>query len=97
MNGETQWVNCRNFSNEEILKWITLLKTQQSNTTGIRYRKLWHTDVPSIQGPWTPYTFRDTQLNLAKFPNKELSEPLGLEKTTTEKLEEMFKNKLNVD
>jgi hypothetical protein len=32
-------------------------------------RKMWHTDYPSIQGPWSPFVNRDPQLNLAEFPN----------------------------
>lgn len=58
MNGDTQWVNARNFTEEEVLKWLKLLKSQSTDRTGIRLRKLIHTDNPSIQGPWTPYTFR---------------------------------------
>nr|CAD7402119.1 unnamed protein product [Timema cristinae] len=71
MNGERQVVNCHNFSREEVSKWVTLLRTQSGNPT-IRYRKLWHTDSPSIQGPWTPFTNRRPELNLAQFPRKSL-------------------------
>ena len=28
-----------------------------------------HTDHPSIQGAWTPFTHRDPSLNVEKFPN----------------------------
>lgn len=58
VNGETQWINARQFTDDEVLKWLNLLKSQSSNRTGIRLRKLIHTDNPSIQGPWTPYMFR---------------------------------------
>lgn len=57
----------------------------------MRLRKLWHTDIPSIQGPWTPYTFREPKMNLMKFPNEELSKAPVYEKTATEKLMEIFK------
>lgn len=58
VNGETQWINARQFTDDEVLKWLNLLKSQASNRSGVRLRKLIHTDNPSIQGPWTPYTFR---------------------------------------
>nr|CAD7454530.1 unnamed protein product [Timema tahoe] len=69
LNGERQVINCHNFSREEVSKWVTLLRTQSGNPT-IRYRKLWHTDSPSIQGPWTPFTNRRPELNLAQFPRE---------------------------
>lgn len=91
MDGETQWINCRNFTREEISKWLELLRTQQTNHVGKRYRKLWYTDYPSIQGPWTPFTFRDPKLNLAEYPNEDLSQPHQESKTATEELIELFK------
>lgn len=97
VNGDTQWVNCRNNPREEILKWLNLLKTQSGNTTGFRYRKFIHTDNPSIQGPWTPYTFKEPAENLAIFPNNELSRPAKLKKTATEQLAELFDKGLNIE
>lgn len=91
VDGTTQWVNCRQFSRDEILKWLEHLKKQQTNHTGTRIRKLWHTENPSIQGPWTPFTFRDPKLNLAEFPNEELSKPLQKSENTYEELVELFK------
>ncbi|CAH0553217.1 unnamed protein product [Brassicogethes aeneus] len=91
LNGDSQWVNCANFSNEEIIKWLNLLKSQQNDKTGIRYRKLWHTDTPSIQGPWTPYTFRDSNLNLVNFPDNALAQPFNVEETLTEQLAKALK------
>ncbi|XP_969017.2 large ribosomal subunit protein mL43 [Tribolium castaneum] len=90
LNGDKQYINCRNFAKEEIIKWLNLIKTQSGNTTGFRYRKLLHTDHPSIQGPWTPYTFKDPAENLAKFPDQDLSRPKHLPKTATEELLELF-------
>lgn len=98
VNGDTQWMSARNFTREEISKWLELLKTQQTNHTGIRVRKLAHTDHPSIQGPWTPYTFRDPKLNLVKFPDNNLSQPDQISKTSYEELVELFeKQKLHED
>lgn len=66
------------------------MRTQAGNSKNSRLRKLWHTDSPSIQGTWTPFTFRDPQLNLAKFPDKNLGKPVFLPPSATEQLIELF-------
>lgn len=91
MDGESQWLSCRNFTREEISKWLELLRTQQTNHTGTRVRKLWYTDYPSIQGPWTPFTFRDPKLNLVQYPDLELSKPDKVGTSSYEELSELFK------
>lgn len=91
LNGERQWMNVSKYSREDIVKWMELLRTQFHDGTQQRLRKLWHTEYPSIQGPWTPFTFRDPSHNLAKFPNKELGEAVKLKPTATEQLIELFK------
>lgn len=73
VNGEKDWISCHNLPRDEILKWLELMKTQSGQFIGLRLRKLQHTDNPSIQGPWTPFTFRDPKLNLVQFPNEQLS------------------------
>lgn len=69
MDGGRQWTNIANYSREEIIKWMELFRTQIHNSAALRLRKLWHTECPSIQGPWTPFTFRNPIQNLAHFPN----------------------------
>lgn len=91
VNGEKQWICCNDLTKEDIIKWLELIRTQSGNTTGMRYRKLQHTDFPSIQGPWTPYTFRDPKLNLAEFPNDELSKPAVIPRTATDDFLEIYK------
>lgn len=56
----------------------------------MRYRKLFHTDMPSIQGPWTPYAHKNPELNLDTFPKDELSQTVDQEKSATEILLELF-------
>lgn len=62
-------MNVSNYSREDIVKWMELLRTQFHDGTKLRLRKLWHTEFPSIQGPWTPFTFKDPSHNLVQFPN----------------------------
>lgn len=91
VNGQRQWLNCRNNTREENYKWIELLKGQNGESSALRLRKMWHTDLPSIQGPWTPFTHKHPELNLVIFPNEKLSIPLNCEQTATEQLMELFK------
>lgn len=91
VNGETEWLNCRNSTKEDILKWIELLKTQNGPSSAMRLRKMWHTDVPSIQGPWTPFMLRSPDNNLITYPNSEQSRPLDIQPSATEKLIELFR------
>ncbi|KAG4065281.1 hypothetical protein HA402_012723 [Bradysia odoriphaga] len=91
LNGERHWLNCHNHSNEEIIKWIDLLRGQNANSSAVRLRKMWHTEKPSIQGPWTPFTHKDPELNLVVFPDEKLSKPLDVKTTASEVLMEMFK------
>lgn len=90
LNGEREYISCHNFSQEEVQKWISYLKTR-SGTPVIRYRKNQHTDYPTIQGVWTPFTNQPPEMNLAEFPYTELSEPKDKIPTTTEQLLEIFK------
>lgn len=90
VSGEREWVCCRNNTREEMNKWIKLLRTQNGPSSSMRLRKMWHTDVPSIQGPWTPFTLKHPETNLVIYPNEELSKPLNVEKSATEILMEMF-------
>lgn len=91
LNGGTQWMDVANYSQDDITKWMELFRTQIHNSAALRLRKLWHTDFPSIQGPWTPFTFRDPKTNLAQFPNKELGKAVKYHPTATEELVELFK------
>ncbi|XP_055598402.1 39S ribosomal protein L43, mitochondrial [Uranotaenia lowii] len=98
LNGDRQWVNCRNNSREEIQKWVQVLLTQAGLSSETRLRKLWHTEVPSIQGPWTPFTHQHPSGNLADYPSRELSELRLRDETATEKLLKLYQEqKANMD
>lgn len=96
LNGDRHWLPVRSFNEEQITKWIDLMRTQNMNSSAIRRRKHWHTDWPSIQGAWTPFTHQNPELTSATFPNKKFSVSLNQEPTATDKLLELFqKQKLN--
>ncbi|XP_011496773.1 PREDICTED: 39S ribosomal protein L43, mitochondrial [Ceratosolen solmsi marchali] len=91
LNGQTHWICCRKFSREDIIKYMELVRTQSFDGSTLRLRKFWHTEFPSIQGPWTPFTFRDPKLNITEFPNAELGKCIKTEPTATEEIIELFK------
>ena len=93
VNGERTWKSARNETREEISKWLNLMRLQNGDTSAIRYRKHWHTDAPSIQGPWTPFTHKNPLFNLVVYPDNDLGEVLNKEQTATEKLLELMKQK----
>lgn len=90
LNGDRHWLPVRAINEEQLTKWIDLLRTQNANSSAIRLRKHWHTDCPSIQGVWTPFTHKNPELNTATFPNPKFNTPVDVQKTATEKLLEMF-------
>lgn len=45
------------------------MRTQAQDGSKMRLRKMWHTEFPSIQGPWTPFTFINPIVNITKFPD----------------------------
>ncbi|KZC13083.1 PREDICTED: 39S ribosomal protein L43, mitochondrial [Dufourea novaeangliae] len=91
LNGETQWMGVANYSREDIFQWMQLLKTQYHDGTSIRLMKLWRTDFPSIQGPWTPFTFKEPSVNHTQLPDKQLSEFIHHQPTATEEVIRLFK------
>lgn len=93
MNGKTNWKSAQNQSCEEISKWLNLMKLQNCDTSEIRYRKHWQTEIPSIQGPWTPFTHKNPEFNAVEYPNTKLGEVLNKQQTATEKLLELVKER----
>lgn len=69
------------------------MEGQNGDTSAMRYRKHWQTEMPSIQGPWTPFVHQNPPTNLVTFPNEDLGEVLNKEQTATEKLLELVKKK----
>nr|CAG4635128.1 EOG090X0FS9 [Alona affinis] len=90
LNGEREYMSCNNFTRGEIIKWIGYLTTRSGIPT-MRFRRYQHTDYPTIQGVWTPFTHQAPEINLAKFPHDPLSKPENADITATEQLLEIFK------
>lgn len=85
LSGERENLRVAEYSCEEMVKWIEHLRTR-SGLPIVKLRKYWHTDSPSIQGFWTPYTHRPAEQNLTEYPNEELGKFVDVVPTATEQL-----------
>lgn len=90
LNGGEEYIGISKMSRDEIAKWLNYLRTRPG-VPEMKYLKMWHTDTPSIQGVWSPFTHRDPALNLVEFPQESLSQPVNQTQTATQMLIEMFK------
>ncbi|KAL0808383.1 hypothetical protein ABMA28_012865 [Loxostege sticticalis] len=90
LNGDRVWMNLANKTHSEITKWIEVLRTQQGDIASTRLRKYQYTDHPSIQGPWTPFTFKNPELNTAVLPDQKFGANDRLPMSATEQLRLMF-------
>lgn len=91
LNGEREVISCHNFTAQHMTKWLNLYSTR-SGIPLMRYMKMWHTECPSIQGVWSPFTNADPALNVTQFPSEELSKPEREPRSATEELLELIKN-----
>ena len=91
LNGERYWMSVANYTREDIVQWMELLRTQYQDGSSLRLLKLWHTEFPSIQGPWTPFTFKEPSLAQAQYPDRKLGAPIKVGTTATEELLKLYK------
>lgn len=91
LNGKRHWLCARGFTEEQLCKWIDLMRTQNENSSAVRRRKHWQTNWPSIQGVWTPFMHQHPEMTDAKFPDQKFSTPIDQQPTATDLLLEMFK------
>lgn len=90
LNGQTHYRAFPKVPRDEILKYVEYFRTQAGYSTS-RIIKNIHTDTPSIQGVWTPFTHKSTLLNITEFPNEELSKAKTFFPSATEQLLEIAK------
>ncbi|XP_033324930.2 mitochondrial ribosomal protein L43 [Megalopta genalis] len=97
LNGETQWMSVANYSREDVYQLMHLMKTQYHDGSSVRLLKLWRTNFPSIQGPWTPFTFKEPALNLTEYPDEKLGKSKLQEPSATEELIRLFKEQQEME
>lgn len=67
VNGGEEYISTYMNSSEDIKKWVEYLRGRSGYPVE-KLRKYQHTDHPSIQGPWTPWTHRHPSINVAEYP-----------------------------
>ncbi|GAB1604278.1 39S ribosomal protein L43, mitochondrial-like [Argonauta hians] len=85
LNGYFESFNVHQKDKDEISKWVEYMRTR-SGVQIQRLRKPWHTENPSIQGVWHPFTNTSPSLNVAQFPDKELGKYPQTEMSATDYL-----------
>nr|CAG4651407.1 EOG090X0FS9 [Simocephalus serrulatus]SVE94563.1 EOG090X0FS9 [Simocephalus serrulatus] len=90
LNGEREYLSLHEFTRDEVQKWLSYMRTRSGIPT-MRFRKYQHTDYPTIQGVWNPFTHQAAEINTAEFPHEDLSKPVNLAPSATEQLIEIFK------
>lgn len=91
LNGHKQYRAFPKQPRDEIVKWVEFARTQSGYPIS-RFIKNIHTDTPSIQGVWTPFTHKPSWHNITSFPNEELSKAETFFPSATEQLLEIAKN-----
>lgn len=70
LNGEKHRMVINKCKRQEVKEWMDVFR----NSSGKEYQvqlKYEHSDYPSIQGAWTPFTNMDPAMNLADMPDPE--------------------------
>ena len=72
VDGKSVQFYVENQSASELCQWIEHLRCR-SGSEIVRLRKTWHTDTPSVQGIWTPFTHLSSRTAVTSLPNDSLS------------------------
>jgi large subunit ribosomal protein L43 len=89
LNGARQWIPLSNCDRSHVNWWIYSLLTQQGDPQWRLLKKM-HTDVPSVQGVWTPFTNKPMDRTIRTYPDKELTDMEYPAMTATEQIRELF-------
>lgn len=73
VNGQCVQLNVSNNSSDQICQWVEHLRSRSGNEV-VRLRKMWHTETPSVQGAWTPFTNLNPSVAAKSLPDESLSQ-----------------------
>ncbi|XP_067951056.1 large ribosomal subunit protein mL43-like [Watersipora subatra] len=91
LNGKTHIIPIGNQTSEQVIEWLDWLRTRSGEEL-YRIRKNQHTDTPSIQGTWAPFTNKQYYPPDFTFPNSEHFKARRFKKSATELLQEAVQN-----
>lgn len=89
LNGETEILGAKCMAEQELRQWLEVARGSSGEPVA-RLRKMQHTDRPSIQGVWTPFTNAAPQNNLETFPSEEGYRAPQRDQSATELLRDLF-------
>lgn len=90
LNGERQWIPLSNCHREHVNWWIQSLLTRQGDPQW-RLIKRMHSDSPSIQGIWTPFTNKPLDRVTRTYPDRNLVDMEFPSVNATEQIRDLFK------
>lgn len=90
LGGQHQYLSLYRMSCDQIEAWIGWFLTRSGNELYNLKRSV-ASHRPSVQGIWTPFTFRDPKLNLTEFPSEEFGKHISSEPSATETIEQMLR------
>lgn len=89
LGGQRQWIPLSNCHREHVNWWVHSLLTQQGDPQW-RLIKQMHTDTPSVQGIWTPFTNKPLDRIQRNYPDPQLVEMEFSPVTATEQIRALF-------
>jgi large subunit ribosomal protein L43 len=89
LSGDRQWIPLSNCDKDRVNWWIHSLLTQQGDPQW-RLIKQMHTDSPSVQGIWTPFTNKPIDRTTRTYPDQDLIEIEYPQMTATQQIQELF-------
>jgi len=72
LNGHREWMSLHQMPTMEIRKWVESYRTR-AGYPEMHYRSYLSTQIPSIQGVWTPFTHKPINRNLLRYPEDALN------------------------
>jgi len=85
LNGGQHYLSFHRMSSAQIEAWISWFLTRSGHEL-FRLHRNTTTYRPSIQGIWTPFTFRDPKTNVVQFPSEELGRHISKVPSATEQV-----------
>lgn len=89
LNGGRQWIPVSNCDRSHVNWWIHSLLTQQGDPQW-RLMKKMHSDLPSVQGIWTPFTNRPVDRATRVYPDPELVDVEFKPISASEEIQKLF-------
>lgn len=90
LNGRCCSVHASKYEREEIVRWVNYLRTRSGQRI-VHFKIPQHTEYPSIQGFWNPFTNLPTDRNVMQYPNSEIGLYAPGDLTATERLLALIK------